>query len=54
VIISSIAQISCDVHQNEKLLGVPVRGYVATLKRLDQKEWEHSIRWCSTELEPLT
>jgi hypothetical protein len=31
VIISDIAQVSCDVHQNEKYLGVPVRGYVATI-----------------------
>jgi hypothetical protein len=31
LIISYIAQVSCDVHQNEKVLGVPVRGYVATV-----------------------
>jgi hypothetical protein len=31
VIISDIAQVSCDVHQNEKYLGVPVRGNVATI-----------------------
>jgi hypothetical protein len=34
VIISYIAEVSCDVHQNEKNLGVPVRGYVATLQRV--------------------
>jgi hypothetical protein len=28
VIINDVAQNSCDVHQNEKMLGVPVRGYV--------------------------
>ena len=27
VIISDIAEVSCDVHQNENNLGVPVRGY---------------------------
>jgi hypothetical protein len=32
------------------MLGVPVRGYAATSRRLDQKEWEDSIRWSSTKL----
>jgi hypothetical protein len=36
------------------MLGVPVRGYVATLQRVNQKEWEDSVLWCSTELEHLT
>jgi hypothetical protein len=42
------------VHQKEKMLGVPVRGYVATSRRVNRKEWEDSIRWCSTELEHLS
>jgi hypothetical protein len=57
VIISNIAQVSCAVHQNEKILGVPVREYDATSRCLDQKEWEDLILWystLSTELEPLT
>jgi hypothetical protein len=54
VIISDIAQISCDMYQDEKYLGVPVRGYVATSRRFTRKEWEDSILLCSTELEQLT
>jgi hypothetical protein len=54
VIISDIAEVSCDVHQNEEYLGVPVRGYVATSRRVTRKEWEDSILLCSTELEHLT
>jgi hypothetical protein len=54
VIVSDIEKVSCEVHQNEKMLGVPVRGYVATSRRVNRKEWEDSIRWCSTELEHLT
>jgi hypothetical protein len=54
VIIGNVAQVSCDVHQNKKLLGVPVRGYVATSRRLDQKEWQDSIWWSSTELKTAT
>jgi hypothetical protein len=53
VIVSDIEKVSCEVHQNEKMLGVPVRGYVATSRRLNRTEWEDSIRWCSTELEHL-
>ena len=30
VIVSNIEKVSCEVHQNEKVLGVPVRRYVAT------------------------
>jgi hypothetical protein len=30
VIVSDIEKVSCEVYQNEKMLGVPVRGYVAT------------------------
>jgi hypothetical protein len=33
LIISDIAQVSCDVNQNEKMLRVPVRGCVATVRR---------------------
>ena len=54
VIVSDIEKVSCEVHQNEKMLGVPVRGYVATSRRVNRTEWEDSIRWCSTELEHLT
>jgi hypothetical protein len=54
VIVSDIEKVSCEVYQNEKMLGVPVRGYVATSRRVNRKEWEDSIRWCSTELEHLT
>jgi hypothetical protein len=54
VVVSDIEKVSCEVYQNEKMLGVPVRGYVATSRRVNQKEWEDSIRWCSTELEHLT
>jgi hypothetical protein len=54
VIVSYIEKVSCEVHQTEKMLGVPVRGYVATSRRVNRTEWEDSIRWCSTELEPLT
>jgi hypothetical protein len=54
VIISDIAEVSYDVHQNEKYLGVPVRGYVATSRRVTRKEWEDSIMLCATELEHLT
>jgi hypothetical protein len=54
VIVSDIAQDSCDVHQNEKMLGVPVCRYVATLQRVNQKEWGDSILLCSTELKHLT
>jgi hypothetical protein len=43
VIISNIAEVSCDVHQNEKYLGIPVRGYVATSRGVARKEWEDSI-----------
>jgi hypothetical protein len=42
------------VHQNAKYLGVPVRGYVATLRRVTRKELEDSILLCSAELEHLT
>jgi hypothetical protein len=44
VIVSDIEKISCEVHQNEKMLGVPVRGYVATMRRVNRTEWEDSIR----------
>ena len=54
VIISYIAEVSRDVRQNEKNLGVPVRGYVATSRRVTRKEWVDSILLCSTELENLT
>jgi hypothetical protein len=54
VIIGDITQFSCDVHQNQKYLGVPARGYFATSRRVNQKEWEDSILWCSTELKHLT
>jgi hypothetical protein len=54
VIVSDIGKVSCEVHQNEKMLGVSVRGYVATSRRVNRKEWEDSIRWCCTELEHLT
>ena len=54
MIVSYIEKVSCEVHQNGKMLGVPVRGYVATSRRVNRTEWEDSIRWCSTELEPLT
>jgi hypothetical protein len=54
VIVSDIEKVSCEVHQNEKMLGVPVRGYVATSRRVNRTEWEDSIRGCSTELEHLT
>jgi hypothetical protein len=54
VIVSDIEKVSCEMYQNEKMLGVPVRGYVATSRRVNRKEWEDSIRWCSTELEHLT
>jgi hypothetical protein len=30
VIVSYIEKVSYEVHQNEEMLGVPVRGYVAT------------------------
>jgi hypothetical protein len=33
VIISNIAAVSCDEHQNEKYLGIPVHAYVATPRR---------------------
>jgi hypothetical protein len=54
VIISNIAEVNCDVHQNEKYLGVPVRGYVATYRSVTRKEWENLILLCSTELEQLS
>jgi hypothetical protein len=54
VIVSDIEKVSCEVYQNEKMLGVPVRGYFAISRRVHRKEWEDSIRWCSTELEHLT
>ena len=38
VIISDFAEVSCDVHKNEKYLGVPVRGYVAASRRVARKE----------------
>ena len=49
MIVSYIEKVSCEVYQNEKLLGVPVRGCDATSRRVHRKEWEDSIRWCSTE-----
>jgi hypothetical protein len=54
VTVSDIEKVSCEVYQNEKMLGVPVRGYVATSRRVHRKEWEDLIRWCSAELEHLT
>ena len=54
VIICDIADVSCDVHQNIKYLGVPVRGYVAISRRVTRKEWEDLILLCSAELEHLT
>ena len=33
VIVSDIEKVSCEMYQNEKMLGVPVRGYVATSPR---------------------
>jgi hypothetical protein len=54
VIVSYIEKVSCKVQQNKKTRGVPVRVYVATLRHDNRKEWEHLIRWCSTELEHLT
>jgi hypothetical protein len=36
------------------MLGVSVRGYVARSRRLDQKEWEDSIRSSSTEMKSAT
>ena len=57
VIVSDIEMISCQVYQNENLLGVPVRGYgvpvrgyVATSRRVNRKEWEDSF-WCDTQQE---
>jgi hypothetical protein len=46
VVIIYIAQVGydvTDVHQNEKMLDVPVHGYVATSRRVNQKEWEDSM-----------
>jgi hypothetical protein len=38
VIVSDLEQVGCHWHQNEKMLEVPVRGYVATSKRVNRKE----------------
>jgi hypothetical protein len=46
VIVSDIEKVSCEVHQNQKMLGVPVRGYVtyvATWRRVNRTEWEDSL-----------
>jgi hypothetical protein len=44
VIVSDIEKVSCEVHQNEKVLGVPVRGYVATSRRVNRTEWDCGSR----------
>ena len=54
VLVSDIEKFSCGMVRNEKVLGVPVRGFVATSRRVNRKEWEDSIDWCTTALEPLT
>jgi hypothetical protein len=37
VIVSDIEKVSCEVYQNEKMLGVPVRDYVATSQRVIER-----------------
>jgi hypothetical protein len=38
VIVSDIEDVGSHCHDNKQMLEVPVRGYVATLKRVDRKE----------------
>ena len=40
--------------QNEKLLVLPVRCYVATSIRVHRNAWEDSISWGGTDGTPLT
>ena len=54
VIVSDIEDVCTEEHRNQKFLTVPVRGYVATTKRVNRKAWEDSIRLCDTDETPLT
>ena len=52
VIVSDIAEVTTaenEEDRNEKLLVLPVRGYVATPMRVHRKEWEDSINWNGTD-----
>jgi hypothetical protein len=53
VIASDIEHVGFYLHDNEQMLDKPVRGHVATSKRVNQKEWEDSIRWYDFEQRPL-
>jgi hypothetical protein len=51
VIVSDIEDVGFHWHNNEQMLVMPVRGYVATSKCINRKEWpewENSIPWCDT------
>ena len=55
VIVSDIEKAEhCQEDQNEKLLLLPVRGYVATQMRVHRNAWEDSIRWFGRDGTPLT
>jgi hypothetical protein len=43
-----------DLHHGEPMMGVPIRGYVATSTRVHRKAWEESNTLCDVFVTPLT
>ena len=43
VIISNIYDVTDDLHQNERTMGVPIRGYVATATQVHRKAWGNQL-----------
>jgi hypothetical protein len=54
VIISNIYDVTDDLQHGEPMMGMPIRGYVATSTRVHQKAWKESNTLCEVFGTPLT
>jgi hypothetical protein len=54
VIVSNIYEATDDQRGNERMMGVPIRGYLATATRVHRKAWEESNTLCDVRGTPLT
>ena len=54
VIVSKIYEATDDQRGNERMMGVPIRGYLATATRVHRKAWEESNTLCDAHGTPLT
>ena len=54
VIVSNIYEATDDQRGNERMMGMPIRGYLATATRVHRKAWEKSNTLCDVRGIPVT